>query len=349
MGVLWLDKGQRIRAAGRLAGHEKMQQMGGAWNLNFGIGLASVWLAIQQIMTRKLAYPLAFGAAFCLSTALVGQDHHSAPGHRTTAEAQELINRVVANQEQNDRAMDVYERIERVEVRKTGSDPRPSSVRIARVIPAGTGTGKAPVGEDGKPANAAVYQAEMEKIVKALAWAAEEGRAQREAYEKIAKKKKERDELIESTRTAFLYTFAGSEERGGVALSKYAIEPNPAFHARTRMESVFMKVKGFVWVEDKSAQLARVEGDVTEDISVGLFLGKVYKGSHFMQERYEIAPGLWLPTFSQYDFDGRKLFSSFAVHERTFYSNYRRIGPPKEALAALRTELSKPEPVAADP
>ena len=300
-------------------------------------------------MAPKLAYPLAFGAALCLGAALEAQDRHSAPGRRTTAEAQELIDRVVANQKQNDRAMDVYERIERVEVRKTGSDAKPASVRTARVIPAGTGTGKAPVGEDGKPANVALYRAEMEKIVKALAWAAEEGRAQREAYEKIAKKKKERDQLIQSTRTAFIYTFAGTEERCGVLLSKYAMQANPAFHPTTRMESVFTKVKGFVWVDDKSAQLARVEGDVTEDISVGLFFGRVYKGSHFMQERYEIAPGLWLPTFSQYDFDGRKFFSSFAVHERTFYSNYRLIGPPKEALALLRAELSKAGLAAGDP
>src|SRR5262249_426627 len=147
------------------------------------------------------------------------------------------------------------------------------------------------------------------KIVKALSWAAEDGRAQREAYEKIAKKKKERDELIDATRTAFFYRFAGHEQRAGVLLTKYAIEPNPAFRPKNRTETVFTKVKGFVWVDERSAQLARVEGDVTEDISVGLILGKIYKGSHFMQERYEIASGLWLPTFSQYDFDGRKFFS----------------------------------------
>jgi len=58
-----------------------------------------------------------------------------------------------------------------------------------------------------------------------------------------------------------------------------------------------------------------------------------------MQERYEVAPGLWLASFSQYDFDGRKLFSGFSVHERTFYTNYRYIGPPNEALLAVRKEL----------
>ena len=60
-----------------------------------------------------------------------------------------------------------------------------------------------------------------------------------------------------------------------------------------------------------------------------------------MQERYEVGPGLWLPSFSQYDFDGRRFFSGFSMHERTFYSNYRYIGLPKEALEAIRNELAR--------
>jgi hypothetical protein len=60
-----------------------------------------------------------------------------------------------------------------------------------------------------------------------------------------------------------------------------------------------------------------------------------------MQERYEMVPGLWMPSFSQYDFDGRKFLSSFSLHERTFYSNYRRVGAPKEALELVRAELKE--------
>jgi hypothetical protein len=117
------------------------------------------------------------------------------------------------------------------------------------------------------------------------------------------------------------------------------MSPNPSFKPTTRFTSIFPKVHGFVWVDENSLELARIEGDVTDDISIGLFLGKIYKGSHFMQERYEVQPGLWLPSFSQYDFDGRKLFSGFSIHERTLYSNYRYIGPPKEALETIRKEL----------
>ena len=60
-----------------------------------------------------------------------------------------------------------------------------------------------------------------------------------------------------------------------------------------------------------------------------------------MQERYEIAPGLWLPTYEQYDFDGRKFLLSFSIHERTFYSEYRKVGPPAEAVKLIRAELDK--------
>jgi hypothetical protein len=265
-----------------------------------------------------------------------------------------LFDRVIANQEKNEEALDVYERIERVEIRKNANDPIPFSVKIARVIPSGTGMDRIPVGPDGQPADAAAYRAELEKLERALALAASNDRSQRDGVQKYAKKKKDRNDLIEATRNAFLFTFLAREPRGDRMLSKYDMEPNPAFKPTTRFSSVFTKVHGFVWIDDASGELARIEGDVTEDISIGLFLGKIYKGSHFMQERYEFMPGLWLASFSQYDFDGRKLFSGFSLRERTFYSNYRYIGPPKQAVVAIRKELGradlgKPASAAADP
>jgi len=117
--------------------------------------------------------------------------------------------------------------------------------------------------------------------------------------------------------------------------------PNPVFKPTNRATSIFTRIKGSLWVDDAAQQLARVEGEVTDDISLGLFLAKVYKGSRFSQDRYEMAPGLWLPSFSQYDFDGRKFFSSFSVHERTFYSEYKRIGSPAEAIPQIQSELSR--------
>jgi hypothetical protein len=268
---------------------------------------------------------------------------------QTEAEKAALLDLVLRNQKKDDEAMNLYERVERVEMRKNAVDQKTGEIKVSRVIPAGTGVDHIPIGPDGKPADPDAYHTELLKLERALSWAADDGHAQHDAYEKIAKKQKERNDLIDATRTAFLYTFLSTETRAGRVLYKYKMEPNLAYKATTRATSFFAKVRGFVWIDPEAAQLARVEGEVTGDITVGVFLAKVYKGSHFMQERYELLPGLWMPTFSQYDFDGRKLFSSISIHERTFYGQYHRIGPPKEALAMIRAELGKPGGSVADP
>lgn len=250
-----------------------------------------------------------------------------------------VFERVIANEKKGEAALDVYERIERVETRKTPNDPSPISTKTIRVIPSGTGMDRIAVGADGKPADVEAYRAELQKLEKSLTQLVNDGRAQRDGVEKFEKKKRERNELIEATRNAFLFTFLNNEMRSERTLLKYKMEPNPAFKPTSRFTTFFTKVHGFVWIDEQSGELARIEGEVSEDITVGLFLVKLYKGSHFMQERYEFLPGLWLASFSQYDFDGRKFFSGFSIHERTFYSDYRYIGPPKEVLAAIRQEL----------
>jgi hypothetical protein len=255
-----------------------------------------------------------------------------------------LFDRVVENQKKSDAAMDLYERLERVEIHKVIGETQSTEVKVSRVVPAGTGAAHLPVGPDGKVTDQTAYRAELEKLEKSLVWAADTGRNQHDAYEKIAKKRKEREELIGAARVAFLFTLISTEQRDGRVLLKYRMDPNPAFKPTSRATSIYPRVRGTVWVDEASGQLARIEGEVTDDISLALFLAKVYKGSHFMQERYEMVPGVWLPSFSQYDFDGRKFLSSFSLHERTFYSNYRRVGTPKEALELVRAELKEMKP-----
>jgi len=244
--------------------------------------------------------------------------------------------------------LDQYERIERVERRKSGSDSDPLDTKVWRLFPAGTAVDKIPLSGDGKPLSLEGYRSELEKLEKFLVWAAQDGAAQREAYAKAERRRKERFDLIEATHQAFRFTFVGKESRGDRTLLRYSIAPNPKYRPTSRNTAIFTKVSGTIWIDEQSSQLAKVEGNVTEDISLALSLAKIYKGSHFMQERYEIAPGIWQPTYEQYDFDGRKFVSQFSIHERTFYSNYKRVGLPKEAVEAVRIELSnlRAEPTA---
>jgi hypothetical protein len=289
-----------------------------------------LWLALA-------AWPLFFASLIC------GQDPSPpAADPAINPESQsDLFGRVIANQKRMEVTLDEYERTEKVEVRKTGSDAKPSEVRVWRRFPAGPAITKLPISVDGTPVNSELYREDLEKLEKYLVWAAQGGPAQQEAYAKAQRKRKERHDLIATTHDAFVFSRVGEEKRGEQTLAKYAMVPNAKYKATTRNAVIFSKVRGTVWIDEKSGELARIEGSVMEDISISLFLAKVYKGSHFMQERYEMASGQWFPTYEQYDFDGRKFVVPFSMHERTFYSDYKRVGPPKEAVGVVRDELSK--------
>jgi hypothetical protein len=311
-----------------------VQQQGNAMNR---MGSLS---GLGSMKTFALRLSLALLAVSVLSFGQISKSAIGAPadGERTSPAHFE---KAVAGLKESEQALYLYERVERVEERKSASDQNPATVKISRVFPAGTGIARIALGPDGTPADAAAYKSELEKLLGSLTWAATSGKPQREAYEKVAKKQKERVELIDQTRNAFIFTYLGRETRGNHALSKFHLDPNPNYKPTTRSASLFSKVTGTVWLDDASGEMARIEGELTDDISFGLFLGKLYKGSRFMQERYELVPGIWLPSFSQYDFDARKLFSSISVHQKTHFSGYRLVGPPAEAIAIVRAELEK--------
>lgn len=293
--------------------------------------------------------PILFAAlSFFSATGLPAQNFANAENPSADADPHALLKRVIANQKKDEEALLLYERLQRQETRRVSANV-PPEVKVMRMIPAGTGVGQIPVRPDGTPADLAAYRAELEKLEYSLTWAAEEGRAQHDAYDKIAKKQRDRNELIEATQTAFVFTFVTRELRGDRLLAKYRMEPNPAYKPTSRATAVFSRVHGMVWIDEVAGELARAQIEVMDDISIGGFIAKINKGSQLMQERYEIVPGVWMPSYSQYDFEGRKFFSSFVLHERTFYSHYRRIGAPKEALLAIRAELGEPAPVTAHP
>ena len=261
----------------------------------------------------------------------------------------ELFRRVISNQKRNEEALDLFERVQKVEIRKTASDATPSETKFWRLFPTGAGMDKIPLPSEANSSGSEATKAALEKLEKYLSWISEDGTAQKEAYAKFERKRREKFELIQATHDAFLFTLEGHETREERSLAKYSLVPNPKYKPTTRNAVLFTKVRGTLWIDEQSSELAKIDGIVTEDVSLALFLAKVYKGSHFMQERYEVAPGVWEPTFEQYDFDGRKYLIPFSIHERTFYSNYKRVGPPREALEVVRAELGKSRGSRSDP
>ena len=96
---------------------------------------------------------------------------------------------------------------------------------------------KIPLNAEAKPGDRTSYREALEKLEATLVWAAQDGAAQKEAYAKVERRLKERNDLIDATRKAFVFTRVGEEMRGSRTLVKYNMAPNPAYKPTTRNES----------------------------------------------------------------------------------------------------------------
>ncbi len=301
-------------------------------------------------MKPRVCFP-ALSLAFALLCAA------GAAGAQTTDRAlspeaiRALVDRVIANQHRNDAALEEYERIERRLVRKNASDQTPAEDRTFRVIPAGTGTVRVQVEERGQPVDAEFYRRQLRSVEWALVWALNPGEhKQKQRVEKAARRSRERGELVDAVRDAFRFSWLGRETRNARTLVKLQLEPNPAFKPASRHTSFLTAVRATIWLDEAAGQLVRLEAELARDFSVGAgVLGKVYRGGRFVMEQAEVASGVWLPTSYEYNFTARKLLFGFEVHELTEVSHYHRIGPPQEALAAIRRELSGTATSRSDP
>jgi hypothetical protein len=253
-----------------------------------------------------------------------------------------LLARAIRNQHANDRALEEFERIEQVISHKPGENGDTRTERTERILPYGNGTLKLKLSENDSHVSQEVYRSELEFAVNALEIAIHPNDRYKQDLAKFQKRRRERAELVDAAEKAFRPTWAGRETRGSRTLEKFILEPDPDFKPANRAQSIFEHVRATIWVDESQSQFARLEADITSDITiVGGIVGKVYHGGHFAMEQSEVEPGVWLPTQYIYDVDGRKFLFGFGVHERTEISRYRRVWPPEHAIELVRNELNK--------
>ena len=111
--------------------------------------------------------------------------------------------------------------------------------------------------------------------------------------------------------------------------------PRAGYKATNVRARVFEKVHGKVWVDVAESQIARVDADVFDTVSIGWgVIGKVQKGTRFHLERRRLPDGSWLPESQSIRFGARILvFKSLEQEEITHYSEYRH-----KAIVAARAE-----------
>lgn len=299
---------------------------------------------------RSRSYISALVAMLALSGAsLVSAQSNQQPP--SDAEIRERAAKLIANQHANDLAIEEYERIERHVDRTGGANPRILEDKTYRVVPTGPGTLKILLQEGDKPADAADIRKELQnwRDLLQLALNPKDPRI-KAAYAKADKKKRDRAELVNAARDAYMLKWVGRENVSGRDCDVIQLEANPDFHPHSTFQEAFTHANAKIWVDRNAIQMVRAEAHIIRDLSFGGgILGKLYRGGVFHFEQTEVAPGVWLPSRYQFDYTARKFLFTFEEHQFIEVSHHRRVGPPKEALVIAQQELANAKPAAGDP
>lgn len=257
------------------------------------------------------------------------------------AQVREIVQRAIDLQHRSDEALDLFDRTERIVDR----DDEETKERTVRTVPVGASDVRIDMNRDGQPVPEKEIKEKWAYILSVM-----ESRTHtddpevKKEYEKSAKRKSDNAKMVDAIGDAFIFHWAGRTTHAGRPVIELDYEPNPEFKSKLRFSGVYKQIWGQVLVDEASGYVVRLEAELRRDIPIGGgIVGKVYKGARIELEQAEPYPGagVWLPTTSFYDIEGRKFIFPASLHRKQYASDYRRIGPPAEALSLLRNESAQ--------
>ncbi len=111
--------------------------------------------------------------------------------------------------------------------------------------------------------------------------------------------------------------------------------PRAGYRANGKYGKLMSKVQGKLWVDKQDFGWVKIEGEVTEPFSLGLFVARVLRGSHITMEQSSFDDGIWLPKRIELRASAKILFvKSYDVNRILTYSDYQLSQPA--ALASVQ-------------
>jgi hypothetical protein len=148
-----------------------------------------------------------------------------------------------------------------------------------------------------------------------------------ERTEHVREQEEEITLLVQEVPKAFDFKLVGQEVvHGRVAYLLHAT-PHTGYQARGTYGKVFSKVEGTVWIDMQDLVWIKVDGQVIEPFSLGLFLVRLLRGSQVVIEQTRVDDRIWMPIRVEVRAAARVFLLKSLVIERVLtYSDYRRAG-----------------------
>ena len=260
-----------------------------------------------------------------------------AQSNRSSSDARQIMQRSLAATERSWEARDHYVFTERDEDRRLDSDGKVKSkdVDVSKVILIGDASLEQLVERNGHPPSIEEKRKQTEKLDKLM----RETRAEQMAR---LRDQQENRSFIREVPEGFDFQLIGEEVISGRPAYILRATPRAGYRAHGKYGKLMCKVEGKLWVDKQDFGWVKVEGNVTQGFSMGLFLARVLSGSHITMEQTRFDDGIWLPKRIELQASARILFvKSYDINRILTYSDYQLPRPASLALVQSRHRVAE--------
>ena len=180
--------------------------------------------------------------------------------------------------------------------------------------------------KDDKPLDtkeAAKQEEKIQKIIDKRKNESEDARRKRE--EKEAKEREDGRKFVHEISDAYNFRLVGTETVSGRETWVIDGEPRPGFEPHMKESKFLTKFHGRVWIDKDDLQLAKMDVETLDTVSIGVFLARIHKGTRFILEQTRVNDEVWLPKQVNYKFDARiGLVKGFNIAGEQTYRDYKK-------------------------
>jgi hypothetical protein len=237
----------------------------------------------------------------------------------TVLDARQIVGQSVAATERSWDARDHYTYTERDEDRRLDSlgQLKSENIDVTRMILVNGARFEQLVEHNGQPPSAKVLGESDEDLDKLK----HETLAERTV--RLGKDQENRS-FLRDVLEAFDFHLIGEEVVDGRPTYVLQATAHPGYRAHGKYGKMLSKVGGKLWIDKQDFGWIRVDGQVTESFTMGLFVARVQRGSHIILEETCVGDGVWVPRRLEVRASARILFlKSLDIDRILTYSDYR--------------------------
>jgi len=220
----------------------------------------------------------------------------------------DLIRRTAQNDMENDKRQRDYTYIQREEQHRLDGkgEVKSTETKTSEILEIYGEQVERLIAKDDKPLSEKDAAKEEEKIQKLIDKRKNESDSDRE--KRLKREEKDRQEelqFVHEVADAYNFRFVGTEKLNGRDNYVVDADPKPGYQPTAKDAKVLTKTRFRVWIDKEDSQVAKLDAEFIDTFSIGLFLARLHKGSHFVIENTRVNDEVWLQRHIAVKLDAR--------------------------------------------